>query len=178
MLVHCCRRLSAAPWCRSAAPAAELGVTCTRIFSQTAGRGSGWMGLRNTSRFSLAAWRPALFDPSSPNTESFNQGPAVFSSRLMYYRRNMGGLPSRRGLAPVLRPGAIRSSALGLDVSNDGKWNCFGFRETWERPGPSGPESFDCRLLNPFTRFEPTFSTPDTFQVQILTEIHDKTRVH
>ena len=33
-------------------------------------------------------------------------------------------------------------------------------------------------LLNPSTRFEPTFSTPDTFQVQILTKIYDKTRVY
>ena len=28
------------------------------------------------------------------------------------------------------------------------------------------------------THFEPTFSTSDTFQVQILTEIYDKTRVY
>ena len=33
-------------------------------------------------------------------------------------------------------------------------------------------------LLNPSTRFEPTLSTPDTFQVQILTKIYDKTRVY
>ena len=33
-------------------------------------------------------------------------------------------------------------------------------------------------LLNPSTRFEPTFSSPDTFQVQILTKIYDKTRVY
>ena len=33
-------------------------------------------------------------------------------------------------------------------------------------------------LLNPTARFETTFSTPDTFQEQILTEIYDKTRVH
>ena len=33
-------------------------------------------------------------------------------------------------------------------------------------------------LLNPCARFEPTFSTPDTFQVQILTEIYDKTKVN
>ena len=33
-------------------------------------------------------------------------------------------------------------------------------------------------LLNPTARFETTFSTPDTFQEQILTEIDDKTRVY
>ena len=33
-------------------------------------------------------------------------------------------------------------------------------------------------LLNPCARFEPTFSTPDTFQVQILSEIYDKARVN
>ena len=33
-------------------------------------------------------------------------------------------------------------------------------------------------LLNPTARFETTFSTPDTFQEQILTEIYDKTRVY
>ena len=33
-------------------------------------------------------------------------------------------------------------------------------------------------LLNPYTRFEPTFSNPDTFQVHILTETYDKTRVY
>ena len=33
-------------------------------------------------------------------------------------------------------------------------------------------------LLNPCARFELTFSTPDTLRVQILTEIHDKTRVN
>ena len=33
-------------------------------------------------------------------------------------------------------------------------------------------------LLNPSARFEPTFSTQDTFQVQILTKIYDKTRVY
>ena len=33
-------------------------------------------------------------------------------------------------------------------------------------------------LLDPSTRFEPTFSTPDTFQLHILTEIYDKTRVY
>ena len=33
-------------------------------------------------------------------------------------------------------------------------------------------------LLNPSTRFEPTFSTPDTFQVQILSKVYDKTRVY
>ena len=36
-------------------------------------------------------------------------------------------------------------------------------------------------LLNPSARFEPTFSskisTPETFQVQIPTEIYDKTRI-
>ena len=32
-------------------------------------------------------------------------------------------------------------------------------------------------LLNPSTLFEPTSSTPNTFQVQILSEIYDKTRV-
>ena len=33
-------------------------------------------------------------------------------------------------------------------------------------------------VLNPHTHFEPTFSTSDTFQVQILTEIYDKRRVY
>ena len=33
-------------------------------------------------------------------------------------------------------------------------------------------------LLNPYTHFEPTFSTSDTFQVQISTEIYDKRRVY
>ena len=33
-------------------------------------------------------------------------------------------------------------------------------------------------LLNPTARFEMTFSTPDTFHEQILTEIYDKTRVY
>ena len=33
-------------------------------------------------------------------------------------------------------------------------------------------------LLNPSTSFEPTFSTPNTFQVQVLTEIYDKTRLY
>jgi len=33
-------------------------------------------------------------------------------------------------------------------------------------------------LLSPTARFETTFSTPNTFQEQILTEIYDKTRVY
>ena len=33
-------------------------------------------------------------------------------------------------------------------------------------------------LLSPYTHFEPTFSTSDTFQVQILTEINTKKRVY
>ena len=33
-------------------------------------------------------------------------------------------------------------------------------------------------LLNPYTCFELTFSTPDTFQVPVLTEFYDKTRVY
>ena len=33
-------------------------------------------------------------------------------------------------------------------------------------------------LLNPTARFETTFSTPDTFQEQILTELYAKTRVN
>ena len=33
-------------------------------------------------------------------------------------------------------------------------------------------------VLNPSTHFEPTFSTPDTFQVQILSKIYDKSRVY
>ena len=33
-------------------------------------------------------------------------------------------------------------------------------------------------LLNPCASFELTFSTPDTFQVQILTKMYDKTRVN
>ena len=33
-------------------------------------------------------------------------------------------------------------------------------------------------LLHPSAHFEPTFSTPDFFQVHNLTEIYDKTRVH
>ena len=33
-------------------------------------------------------------------------------------------------------------------------------------------------FMNPSSRFVPTFSTPDTFQVQTLTEIYDKTRVY
>ena len=33
-------------------------------------------------------------------------------------------------------------------------------------------------LLNPTQYFETTFSTPDTFQEQILTKIYDKTRVY
>ena len=41
-----------------------------------------------TFRFSLAALLPALFNPSSPNTDSLNQGPAVFSTRLMYRRKS------------------------------------------------------------------------------------------
>ena len=32
-------------------------------------------------------------------------------------------------------------------------------------------------LLNPSVCYEPTFSIPDTFQVQIITEIYDETRV-
>ena len=56
---------------------------------QSDGRARKWIkGLRNTFRFSLAARRPALFNPSSPNTESLNQGPAVFSTRLMYRRKS------------------------------------------------------------------------------------------
>ena len=35
-----------------------------------------------------AARRPALLNPSSPNTESLNQGPAVFSTRLMYHKKS------------------------------------------------------------------------------------------
>ena len=47
-----------------------------------------------------------------------------------------------------------------------------------------GPETLVLRpmivswLLNPTARFETTFSTPDTFQEQVLTEIYDKTRVY
>ena len=33
-------------------------------------------------------------------------------------------------------------------------------------------------LLNPSVYCEPTFSIPDTFQVQIITEIYDETRVN
>ena len=33
-------------------------------------------------------------------------------------------------------------------------------------------------LVNPTARFETTFSTPDTFQEQILTEIYDQRRVY
>ena len=41
------------------------------------------------SIFSLRlAGRPALFNPSSPDTESLNQGPAVFSTRLIYRRKS------------------------------------------------------------------------------------------
>ena len=33
-------------------------------------------------------------------------------------------------------------------------------------------------LMNPSTRFEPTFSTPETFQLHILTKIYEQTRVY
>ena len=41
-------------------------------------------GLCKTLLVSLAARRPSLFYLSSPNTESLNQDPAVFTARLMY----------------------------------------------------------------------------------------------
>ena len=65
----------------------ELGVLLSRLFIQSAGRGSGWKGRQSTLPFSLAARRPALFNPSSQNTGSLDQDPAVFSARLMYSRK-------------------------------------------------------------------------------------------
>ena len=41
----------------------------------------------NTMQFSLAPRRPPLFNPSSSNMESLNQGLALFSARLMYSRK-------------------------------------------------------------------------------------------
>ena len=55
-----------------------------RMFSQTACSGSAQKILLNTLLFFLAARSPLLFNPSSYNTKSLNQGPAVFSARLMY----------------------------------------------------------------------------------------------
>ena len=62
-------------------------VTCTRIFSQTAGQGSGLKGLLNTFGFSLSVRHPPLFNPSLSKKESLNQGPAVFSTRIMHRRK-------------------------------------------------------------------------------------------
>ena len=42
--------------------------------------GRGWKGLRNTLRLTFAARRPPFFNPSSPNTESLNQGLALHRS--------------------------------------------------------------------------------------------------
>ena len=50
--------------------------------------GTGWKGLWNTLLFSLAAWCPALFNPSLPITENLNQGPSVSSARTMYSRKS------------------------------------------------------------------------------------------
>ena len=47
---------------------------------------SGWKGLLNTLQFSLAERRPPWYNPRLQSTESLNQGPAVFSKRLMYCR--------------------------------------------------------------------------------------------
>ena len=60
---------------------------------------------------------------------------------------------------------------------------CFGFLKTWKRSRPFGPELNDCELELASESIymllaNRTFSTPDTFQVQILIEIYDKTRVY
>ena len=51
-------------------------------------RGSGFRGLQNNLRISLAARSPLLFNLSSLNTKSLNQGAAVFSARPMYCRKS------------------------------------------------------------------------------------------
>ena len=84
-----------------------------------------WTGLRrtlhNTFRFSLASRRPTLFNPSSPNTESLNQRPAVFSTRLIYRRK------SERSAKP---PGA----GAHLPSGNPGTIVCTVLLSDWTKP--------------------------------------------
>ena len=62
---------------------------------QSDGRAKQWIkGFANTLRFSPAARSPPLFDLSSPNTESLNQGAAVFSARIMYGRTVLSHRPA------------------------------------------------------------------------------------
>ena len=95
---------------------------------------------------------------------------------------------------------SVKCAVLGLDVSYDRNWNqrahiyrrqqhvfkiaeysngmdSFSRLERGPEPLILSPKIVNW-LLNPTARFETTFSTPDTFQEQILTEIYDKTRVH
>ena len=93
-----------------------------------------------------------------------------------------------------------KCAVLGLDVSYERNWNQRAYICRRQRHGfeiaeySNGMDSFSRLergpeplilspmivnwLLNPTARFETTFSTPDTFQEQILTEIYDKTRVY
>ena len=83
---------------------------------------------RSRGEVSLAArwphW-PAFFNPSSPNTESLNQGLAVFSTSLMYRRKSgWSAKPPGTGnhvACRVLGPSGhcVHCPAFGLDVPDD-----------------------------------------------------------
>ena len=69
---------------------AASAATCTRMYIVLSdGRARQWIkGFANTLQFSPAARSSPLFNLSSPNTESLNQGAAVFSARLMYNKKS------------------------------------------------------------------------------------------
>ena len=69
---------------------------------------------------SLAAWRPALFNPSLPNTESLNQGPAVFSARTMNRRKSEWSANPSIG---NWHPCSVCCSGIGCITSKEFKWN-------------------------------------------------------
>ena len=99
----------------------DLGVPLVRLqpppaqgytlFGQTARRGSGLKGLRNTLRFSPDGRSSPLFNLSSPNTKSVNQGAAVFSARLMYSRKILVVCQA----AGDLRPCRLTNLAIGIE---------------------------------------------------------------
>ena len=83
---------------------------------QSDGRARHWIkGFANTLRFSPAVRSPPLFDLSSPNKESLNQGDAAFSAMLMYSRWSAkppgtgAGVVSRRYDDAAIRSLRVRS---------------------------------------------------------------------
>ena len=105
-----------------------------RLHLQTDVQSDGWARqcmkglteyLPSSLRYSLAAVRPALFNPSSLNTGSLNQDPAVFSARLMYSRKSVWSAkpPGTGSHVASGSHSVLECAVLGSDVIGTGiKW--------------------------------------------------------